>query len=52
MEVAPPTRGFDCPFQELSDLIEMFKIGFSAPQLVLDDIKRFRTLCPTAEVFS
>ena len=42
MEDAPPIRGIDGLFQGLFDLSEMFKIGFSAPKLVPNDIKRFQ----------
>ena len=41
MEDAPPIRGIDGLFQGLFDLIEVFKLGISAPKLVPNDIKRF-----------
>ena len=51
MEDAPPIRGIDGLFQVLLDLIEVFKIGLSAPKLVPNDIKRFRNNCSAAELF-
>jgi len=41
-EDPPPTSGIDYPFRELFDLIGIFKVGFSAPELVPDDIKHFQ----------